>query len=343
MLYYYKKINHDLDKFHGYIKHLVLDVWCKPHGPFSTSKLKPEFALLVSSLPSGNLLDPIADIYAELRRKPLRFRRMIRNGFTSNNEIEKLCDGSIDPLHYSKIKSLDKVFANKLYQFFKGLYSLLDNSYIARSLLGITNHNKKFFSRGAGNVPVCPFCGLSRLLNPENSKREAYDHYFPKEIYPFNSVNFDNLVPMCHTCNSKYKTRKDPINLKNGGPRKHIFYPFSTGAKTSISVSMTFNSTDLQNLKKADIDLQITCDNSPDKVERWKEIFGIEERYKAACCDESAYLGWHEEYRLMSYDDQGQERISFDDYIKAKMNSKYINVAFLEVAYLQGCRNVGII
>jgi hypothetical protein len=337
MLYYYKKIDHDLDKFHLFIKHLVLNVWCKPNGPFSTTMLMSEFALLVNSLPPNNLLNPIANIYSALRRKPKSFRIMIRDGFTSNNDIEKLCEGSIDPLHYSKIKSLDKTIANKLYQFFKGLYSLLDNPHVKGALLGISSHYKKFFS---DNIPVCPFCGLSRLLNSENTKRDAYDHYFPKEIYPFNSVNFKNLVPMCHTCNSKYKTRKDPINLRNGGPRKHIFYPFSTGAKTSVSVSMTFNSTDLQNLKKADINLQITCDNSADKVDRWKEIFGIEERYKAACCDESAYLGWLEQYRQMSYIGSG---ISFNDYVQAKLTSKYINSAFLEVAYLQGCRGTGLI
>ncbi len=27
------------------------------------------------------------------------------------------------------------------------------------------------------------------------SNPEAYDHYLPKSLYPFNSINFRNLVP----------------------------------------------------------------------------------------------------------------------------------------------------
>jgi len=338
MLFKYKKIIHPLDKFHDYIRHLVLDVWCRADQPFTTDLLLPEFATLVNSMPVDYLLNPITGIYNDLKKKPKRFKRLLHDGFRKNNNVEALCEGATTPLHYSTIKALDKAFAAKLYKFFVNAYELLDDTRVNASIEGINKHYKKFFSKGA-NTSVCPFCGISAMLNSENTKREAYDHFFPKETYPFNSVNFENLVPMCHTCNSKYKTRKDPINIREGGPRKNTFYPFSTTAATDISISFTFNSNDLVNLTAANVTVTITANNSANKVDRWKEIFGIEERYKAICCEEAAYKGWLEEYQTM----QAVSAISFDDYIQTKNINPHLNKRFLEAAYLNACRNSGVI
>lgn len=340
MLYKYKKINHKIDSYHVWIRHLVLDVWCRASIPFSTNLLLPEFAVAVNAMPANYLLNKIAHIHNQLIHKPKRFKRMLHDGFRKNNSIEALCNGNIQPLQYSAIRVVDEKFANDLYIFCVSLYDRLskEDTRIRAAFDGINNHYNAFFANG-NNAAVCPFCGISKLLNSHNSKREAYDHFFPKEIYPFTTVNFENLVPMCHSCNSKYKTRKDPINLRNGGPIKVIFYPFSNGLITNIEISFTFNSADLINLTPQDIDIDITSNNSPVKVTRWKEIFGIEERYKAICCDESAFKGWLEEYNMFTQ----VSDISFDNYIATKNMNKYLNQKFLESAYLKGCRNIGVI
>ncbi len=339
MLFKYKHIKHPLDKFHVYIRHLVLDVWCNASQPFSTDLLMPSFSALVNAMPNNYLLNPIQEIYNDLKRKPKSFKRLLHDGFRKNNNIEALCSGSYSPIQYAAIKVVDKDFSNKLYKFFVNAYDLLDDSRVNASLGGINKHYKEFFKKGV-NKTVCPFCGILPMLNSENAKREAYDHYFPKEIYPFNSVNFDNLVPMCHTCNSKYKTRKDPINLRYGGPRRNVFFPFITSTSTNIDIEFTFNTTDVENLTSADIDILITPDNSNNEVDRWKEIFGIEERYKAVCCEEAAYKGWLEEYQTMT---QMGTVISFNDYLAAKSTNKHLNKKFLEVAYLTACRNATVI
>jgi hypothetical protein len=289
-----------------YIRHLVLDVWCNASQPFSTDLLLPPFAVLVDAMPNNYLLNPIQEIYDDLKRKPKSFKRLLHDGFRKNNNIEALCSGNASPVQYLVIKAIDKDFSNKLYKFFVNAYDLLDDSRVNTSLGGINKHYKEFFKKGV-NKTVCPFCGILPMLNSENAKREAYDHYFPKEIYPFNSVNFD---------------------------------PFLTSTSTHIEIEFTFNTTDIENLTSADIDILVNTDNSNHEVDRWKEIFGIEERYKAVCCEEAAYKGWLEEYQTMT---QMGTVISFNDYIAAKSMNKHLNKKFLEVAYLTACQNAAVI
>jgi len=312
---------------------MVLDVWCRASTPFLPELLHPDFATIVKEMPPNYLLNSIESIHNQLIHKPKSFKNLIGDAFRKNNSIEALCAGKILPIQYSEIKVLDKDFANDLYGFCVSLYDRLskDDTRIRSSLRGINDHYKIFFTKGH-NITVCPFCGLVRLLNSYDVNREAYDHYFPKEIYPFNSVNFDNLAPMCHTCNSKSKSRKDPINLRYGGPRKPVIFPFSAN-QTEINVEFQFSKSDVENLTPIDINLIITSNNSNDEVLQWREIFKIDSRYKAICCDEAAYNGWLEEYLLMTT----VSDISFDDYLATKEFTPLINQRFLEAAYLRAC------
>ncbi|GAA4379684.1 hypothetical protein [Hymenobacter koreensis] len=298
----------------------------------------PGLASIACGMPAHYLLIPIEKNYNLIKGKPKSLKNLISDGFRFNNDINGLCNGTISPVQYSAIKKSDEGLAKSLSEFFVEAYSLLSDSRVISALDGIDDHYDTFFAKGA-NEPVCPFCGISSMLNPENSTREAYDHFFPKELYPFNSINFANLVPMCHTCNSKYKTRKDPINLRFGGPRKLVFYPFNKD-KFEINIEFVFKSYDLENITSDDIDITIASNTHKEEVKSWKYIFGIEERYIAKCCETSAYKGWLEEYRLLLYAGMS---ISFDEYIKTKEVHKYTNVKFLEVAYLKACNNLSII
>lgn len=338
MLFSYKKIPHDLDKFHSYIEYLVLHVWCKANTRFSQKLLQPELLAIAKAMPVNYLLTPIRRIHNYLLIQSTPFKNLLSDGFKRNNNIEALCNNSETPFHYSEIKVIDKKFANDLYKFFVNAYSLLDDTRVVTALKGIDNHYDSFFEPTI-NPTVCPFCGILPMLNRENTKREAYDHFFPKETYPFNSVNFNNLVPMCHTCNSKYKTRKDPINVREGGPRKNIEFPYSTTFKSDINVEFTFANNDIVNLTSSEITVSINTTNPIDKINRWKEVFGIEERYKAICCDVAAYKGWLEEYKNL----KGISSISYNDYKATKLGNPYLNKKFLEVGYLDACINAGVI
>lgn len=336
MLFKYKRTNHIIDKYHVWVKHLVLDVWCRASTPFTTNLLHPEFAAVVNAMPRTYLLNSIEIIHNKLINKPKSFKKLIGDAFRKNNSIESLCSGRINPIQYSDIKVLDKELTNDIYGFCVKLYDRLskEDPRIKASFKGINHHYNSFFSRGK-NISVCPFCGLVRLLNSYDLNREAYDHFFPKELYPFNSVNFDNLAPMCHTCNSKSKSRKDPINLRFGGPRKTVFFPFSSN-QTNIDINFQFSKSDVENLTPTDIDVVITSNNSQNEVQQWREIFKIDSRYKAICCDESAYNGWLEEYLLLSKISD----ITLDKYIETKEISPFNNQRFIEVAYLRACSDV---
>lgn len=119
---------------------------------------------------------------------------------------------------------------------------------------------------------------------PYTSRREAY---LPKETYPFNSVNFRNLAPMCHQCNSSNKFRQDPLFRQPGkhgcqAParmRRKAFYPY-TRDKIDINIEVVLLSNDISNLRHDQIDLKISSVDHPEEVQTWTEVFNIEERYK---------------------------------------------------------------
>ncbi|RLD89272.1 MAG: hypothetical protein DRJ09_06835 [Bacteroidetes bacterium] len=87
----------------------------------------------------------------------------------------------------------------------------------------IPKHYKEFMK--SNTEGICPFCGIHTIKENNHKYREVYDHYIPKAIYPFVSLNFKNLAPMCQECNSTYKGTKVPIEDDNK-KRKLAFYPY---------------------------------------------------------------------------------------------------------------------
>lgn len=62
------------------------------------------------------------------------------------------------------------------------------------------------------DVNVCPFCNriyTTTLFN--RSVRPAFDHFYPKSIYPYLAVSLFNLIPICDICNKAKSDRIDSI------------------------------------------------------------------------------------------------------------------------------------
>lgn len=167
--------------------------------------------------------------------------------------------------------------------FFKGLYSqsLLDLAALRAKIGDIDDHYQTFVQ--TNKAGKCPFCGINDLLGEYHSKREAYDHYLPKALYPFNSINFRNLVPACHHCNSSYKTSKDPAytpkDPARAVQRRTVFYPYKTVPHT-IELQVVLHQPDIDKLSPADITLQFGPAAITEELGTWKDVYGIEERYK---------------------------------------------------------------
>lgn len=65
-------------------------------------------------------------------------------------------------------------------------------------------------------VNVCPYCGRQYIFtviqkggkgknDKERIVRPDFDHWYSKELYPLLSLNYYNLIPSCHICNSSVK------------------------------------------------------------------------------------------------------------------------------------------
>lgn len=137
----------------------------------------------------------------------------------------------------------------------------------------------------------CPFCGLEKIPAPNSIKKKEYDHILAKSIYPFASVNLENLAPACTHCNEDAKKDKDvvfQIDQLGIKTRREFDYVYE-GAKLPINIVLgnqtTFPDSSL-NPGYWDI---IIFPNVP-KTAAWDDIFSIKKRY-AETLDEK-YNDW---------------------------------------------------
>ncbi|NOZ47302.1 MAG: hypothetical protein GXO79_11060 [Chlorobi bacterium] len=65
------------------------------------------------------------------------------------------------------------------------------------------------------DVRVCPYCNRSYTFTiyKDNKKiRPQFDHFYPKDTYPFLALSFYNLIPSCPVCNHTKKTEEIDIH-----------------------------------------------------------------------------------------------------------------------------------
>ena len=121
---------------------------------------------------------------------------------------------------------------------------------------------------------TCPCCGLSFIESAETHYREDNDHYLPKADYPFASVNFQNLVPLCSKCNKKCKSTKNPFENN-----RISYFPFDS-VRDDLAISVSINGEDdLDYLKLKEGEVGIELSGDTDKNSTWDYLFEIKERY----------------------------------------------------------------
>ncbi len=235
--------------------------------------------------------------------------------------------------------------SEQLAAFFKGLYSqtLLGLKAVQDKVGDIDNHYDTFM--GTNKVGKCPFCGISDLKGIYHTKREAYDHYLPKALYPFNSINFHNLVPACHECNSSYKTSKDPAftpkDPAGATHRRKVFYPFARPGH-SIDITINLRKPDVDHLAPEDVQMNFGPAAIAEEIETWKDVYGIEERYKAKCCTESDGKYWLTQV-LDEWKEDGRAPADFLTTLKRQtIKSPFAGDNFLKSAFLEGCNRAGL-
>ncbi|WP_347917130.1 hypothetical protein [Paracoccus marcusii] len=307
MLFPYTYVPHKMDRMQRFVNFIFYQVWCRARKTkkynldlfdanpplkevmtafaYSHSKAGDRFSAQVQA---------IYESFSELSHKEVaQFKRW----YQGNNDLEKVCakSSSAHLARYTDISIIYSDISEQLAAFFKNLYSpsLLDLAALRAKIGDIDDHYHTFVK--VNKSGKCPFCGINDLMIEYNSRREAYDHYLPKALYPFNSINFRNLVPACYHCNSSYKTSKNPAytpkDPMGGTQRRAVFFPYRS-ATDAIELHVTLHHSNIVNLQPADISLQFGPDLIAEEIETWKDVYGIEERFKAKFCGENGGKEW---------------------------------------------------
>jgi hypothetical protein len=219
-------------------------------------------------------LEAIFNAYAGLNAAQ---KQTVQNAYAANVDIENICNTTVTPVKYTQLPAPIRKPIKSLYDNLWGDNKALGYVHVVASCGTVKAHFDDF--RRVNKNSVCPFCGLEGLECEHDDGRDDYDHYLHKSKYPFISVHFMNLFPMCHKCNSKSKGQKDaPFN--DAGVQRPIYFPLENNPNGhSIAVSINSATTDLST--PASWTLNIDCQpvaNVP-KKDAWIDIFKIKTRY----------------------------------------------------------------
>jgi len=280
MIYPYKYLdNHRIEKLHNYLENFFEKMFFKCDSTFDKNILvEKDFENIFDSY--EKISEPLKSIFSKYQNLPQASKEKVIEAFEKNNLIEDICANRIEPIQYSELNITIKT---ELYNFYKSLWeTILGYQKVIDDSCSVTIHFQEFVDPFHQDVLICPFCGLEQLLSKgdaEDGKRDDYDHYLPKKLYPFNSINFKNLAPMCHRCNSKYKGQKNTImDVKNN--RRKVFYPYDTALfNNEIVVEIDTDEEELSDKDTWNLEINASL-GYVEELNSWNNIFDIQQRYK---------------------------------------------------------------
>ena len=240
---------------------------------FSENLFEKEFYDNLVSKHKGILRKSLKDIYEIIRHWEQPRKTAFCDAIRNSNKIKDICEGTVIPSKDTdipdEVRELVKTFFLKLYEdvlkgnIFKAIYG------------GRREHYREFKKIVNNDFEFCPACGMVEMKTYEDKKTDQYDHYLPKDVYPFSSVNFENLVPICADCNSlEVKSNKDVLSYTG-----KVFFPFDKNEnEIDIELRIETNNDDLSKIKWV---IDYSCFNDREKeINAWKEIYNIESRHK---------------------------------------------------------------
>jgi hypothetical protein len=354
MLFPYTYVPHKMEKMQAFIDFIFYEVWCKSpiglvfHPDLFESdpdlkEVMTEFGFSAQAAERGKTfykdVKAIYELFALLSPQEID---QFKQWYQGNNDLEKVCanDPAAHLVRYADIAATHTDLGEQLAAFFKGLYSqsLLDLAVLRAKIGDIDDHYQTFVS--ANKTGKCPFCGFDDIKGLHHSKREAYDHYLPKALYPFNSINFRNLAPACHECNSTYKLSKDPAH--NPAGRRKAFNPYAAAGYT-VQIRVSLQHADIEKLVPADITMEFGPAALVEELDTWKDVYGIEERYKAKLCGENDGKYWLTQVldECTAYDKQPADILNMR--AQQAESRPYADCNFLRKPFLEACQRMGVI
>ncbi|WP_295772364.1 hypothetical protein [uncultured Mucilaginibacter sp.] len=264
MLRTYKPLDsHDIFIYQQHVEHLICNVWCSAEAGIKCQDLlTEEFEKIY--LKRAWIKEDVDEIYELCKPLTKAERADIKEAFVINNDIDSLCEGKEKP---RELYTLAAVVASKMKPLLVKFYNDLIG---ANEKLSYYNdliiHN--------GDFKFCLCCGIVPVESAESHYREDNDHYLPKAEYPFSSVNFKNLPPLCGKCNKKCKSTNNPF--ENGRKSFYAFKPLENEFEITVSIKAA-GATSYLALKQSEVVLNFN--NNPDKVATWAWLFQIDSRY----------------------------------------------------------------
>lgn len=278
-------------------------------------------------------------LYAEFQKLSDVQIEMLKKAYHTNNQVEKICGSEIVPVRFSDLQpafsSKDgKIFLNDLKEFCELQYT---------SCLDLVDFEKtfgsldKYYKSLVGDDDVCHCCGIGPVLTENNSPRDAFDHYLSKKKYPFVSVNFKNLLPICHACNSSYKNQKDTLYYINNGieVRRKVFFPYYEGEvpyRINIKVHLAC-CYQMDGISKDKIEFAYECPGYEEEVESWRALYGIDERYRSYCMSKQIKTKMKELYfRYLKDKRFVLQYLSFSEALSG-VDANFLAVPFIKAAF----------
>ncbi|MEL6560102.1 MAG: hypothetical protein AAFQ94_18070 [Bacteroidota bacterium] len=355
MLFTYKYIdNHPIYKLQEWIDHLFLEVWCKADAAvdFDIDMLEDDLKEITLAIDHDERIKtdyfygPIQEVYKLFQGFDAHTKTLLAKAYRHNNAVEDLCgqNGDCQPFYFKELTAISEPLHKALYNFNKHLFESVIKLKVVQEKLGCTmqDHYNDFMEEN--DEGKCPFCGIGDMKGIYESRREAYDHYLPKGLYPFSAINFRNLVPMCNDCNSAYKLSKDPLYNKEKKMRRKAFYPFAVNKHPKIEIKLGFKKQFTDDTQPEDLDIQLAAKDADEELSTWNDLFGIEERYKAKCLKKNEGKYWMQrildEWRFYSTDPDSNTSIDriVDKEIRIASTNLQAEANFLKVAFLEGVR-----
>lgn len=354
MLFPYTPVRHGMRQMHAFVAYIFVKVWCKAPDHDYSIDLFRGLTSLYSIMEQLDREDKagaekgagaffyrhVNEIFVEFKSLSPNDIKNFRKMFLTNNNIQALCEGRHAPFRYPVGASTP--LQAKIKEFFSELYkSGFFNLKVVKDNIGANLHDHyRAFAR-ANAMPCCPFCGLQPMDTEYDPTREAYDHYLPSSVYPYNSVNFRNLAPACHKCNSQYKGAKDPL-LSDDGTQRRAFYPYSLRSY-NIQISVRFLSNGQRPTKPEHIQVNFACPGYEEEIATWDSVYKIRKRLIAKCCLPPISNAWLNRILIecRNYDRSPQQALEAE--LLACSESPWVDASFLKATYLQAAEQAGLI
>ncbi|MEZ7516079.1 hypothetical protein [Flavobacterium frigidarium] len=332
---------HQISKFQSFINYLFLEVVfnndvLEKNDSYSNDLLIDKYKNILNNVSNEHVYDSLVIIYNICKYLKKVEIKLLRRAVHNNNKIELLCSGKETPITYREINKIDNDLSIELKKIFGRLYKYVINLQPVYSKYG---KKDEFYKLIIDTETVCHCCGVGTMLNIYQGPVGALDHYFPINHYPFTSINFVNLMPICDICNSKYKTQKDTLFLfktktKFGIKRTSIrrykaFFPYSNEYEL-INVSVQINNNDLNNLSENDISIDYLLENKDEEILNWERLFKVSETHKANLLGNES-----REYINQQFDIINGLGVDFNTYFNLINNNLFYDKNFIRLPYLR--------